>query len=235
MITIHLENEGRSARLGLSSPPVEKAVAPLEQLTPAGKVKRVQALNGQTALAAAATSAQLVDGDPELDLQIAGRLMRDATAVYLDPVAAQPTIATEFKEVEVVFTPDGQEKERRARVFRTANVDTTAPLKIVRRMPVKDCLTRFVFRGMQQIVHTDGLTFDFLHELAKSLQQSQSMALLGAGPKGAGPLVLRDGGTPFRGFLYGEAEGTGENARYRLMLLLSDQELKRPTAPAPTP
>jgi hypothetical protein len=234
MITIHLENEGRSARLGLSSPPAEKAVAPLEQLTPAGKVKRVQALNGQAPLPAAA-AAQLVEGDPELDLQIAGRLMRDATAVYLDPGAARPAIATEFKEVEVVFTPDGQEKERRARVFRTANVDTTAPLKIVRRMPVKDCLTRFVFRGMQQIVHTDGLTFDFLHELAKSLQQSQNMALLGAGPKGAGPLVLRDGGTPFRGFLYGEAEGSGENARYRLMLLLSDQELKRPAAPAPTP
>jgi len=234
MMTIHLENEGRSARLGLSSPSAEKAVAPLEQLTSAGKVKRVQALNGQAPLPEA-TAAQLIEGDPELDLQIAGRLMRDATAVYLDPGAAQPAIATEFKEVEVVFTPDAQEKERRARVFRTANIDTTAPLKIVRRMPTQDCLTRFVFRGMQQLVHTDGLTFDFLHELAKSLQESKSMALLGAGPKGAGPLVLRDGGNPFRGFLYGEAEGSGENPRYRLILLLSDQELKRPAAPAPTP
>jgi hypothetical protein len=232
MLTIHLENEGRSARLGLSATPAEKAVAPLEQMTPAGKVKRVQALNGQTPLPSP-TPADLVDGDPELDLEIAGRLMRDATAVYLEPEATQPSIATEFKEVEVVYTPDGQEKERRPRVFRTANVDTTAPLKIVRRMPIKDCLTRFVFRGMQQVVHTDGLTFDFLHDLAKSLQQSQNMALLGAGPKGAGPLILRDGGTPFRGFLYGEVEGSGENARYRLILLLSDQELKRPAAPAP--
>jgi hypothetical protein len=234
MLTIHLENEGRSARLGLSVPPAEKAVAPLEQVTPAGKVKRVQALNGQVPLLAASAE-QLVEGDPELDLQIAGRLMRDATAVYLEPGASQASIATEFKDVEVVFTPDGQEKERRARVFRTANVDATAPLKIVRRMPVKDCLTRFVFRGMQQIVHTDGLTFDFLHDLAKSLQQSQSMALIGAGPKGAGPLVLRDGGSPYRGFLFGEAEGSGENARYRLILLLSDQELKRPAPPASTP
>lgn len=234
MLTIHLENEGRSARLGLSATPAEKAVAPLEQVTPAGKVKRVQALNGQTPLPSP-TSADLVAGDPELDLQIAGRLMRDATAVYLEPGAAQPSIATEFKEVEIVYTPDGQEKERRARVFRTANVDTTAPLKIVRRMPIKDCLTRFVFRAMQQVVHTDGLTFDFLHDLAKSLQESKSMALVGAGPKGAGPIILRDGGTPFRGFLYGEVDGSGENARYRLILLLSDQELKRPAAPAPAP
>src|SRR6266516_2348721 len=108
----------------------------------------------------------------------------------------------------------------------------TAPLKIVRRMVVSECLTRFVFRGMQQLVHTDGLTFDFLHGLARSLQESKSMALIGAGPKGAGPLVLRDGGTPFRAFLYGEVEGSGEQARYRLLLLLSDQELKRPAVSA---
>jgi hypothetical protein len=232
MLTIHLENEGRSARIGLSAPPTEKIAAPLEQVTPAGKVKRVQALNGQNYLANT-TSAALIEGDPELDLQLAGRLMRDATAVYLDTSAGTPNIATEFKEIEVVYTPDGQEKERRNTVFRTANVDTTAPLKIVRRLPVKECLTKFSFRAMQQLVHTDGLTFDFLYGLAKSLQESQSMAVVGAGPKGAGPLVLRDGGTPFRAFLYGETEGSGDDAQYRLLLLLSDQELKKPAAPAP--
>jgi len=234
MLTIHLENDGRSARVGLSAPPAEKAAAPLEQVTAAGKIKRVQALNGQNPLTTV-DSVQLTSGDPELDLQSAGRLMRDATAVYLDTSATQPVIATEFKEMEVVYTTDGQEKERRARVFRTANVDTTAPLKIVRRMPVNECLTRFVFRASQQLFHTDGLTFDFLHGLAKSLHESRTMALLGAGPKGAGPLVLRDGGTPFRAFLYGEVEGGAGQARYRLLLLLSDQELKRPAAPAPVP
>ena len=233
MLTIHLDNEGRSARVAMAAPPAEKIMAPLEQVTAAGKVKRVQAFNGQTFLPSASSS-QLIEGDPELDLQIAGRLMGDATAVYLDPTAAQPVIATAFKEVEVVYTPDGQEKERRARVYRTANVDTTAPLKIVRRIPIQECLTRFVFRGIQQLAHTDGLTFDFLHGLAKSLKDSQSMALVGAGPKGAGPLILRDGGQPFRGFLYGDAEGSGEQARYRLLLLLSDMELKRPAA-APAP
>jgi hypothetical protein len=234
MLTIHLENEGRSARVGLSAPPAEKVMAPLEQVTNAGKIKRIQALNGQNSLPTV-NAAQLMEGDPELDLQTAGRLMRDATAVYLDTTGSQPMIATDFKEVEVVYSIDGQEKERRARVFRTANVDTTVPLKIVRRMTVAECLTRFVFRAMQQLVHTDGLTFDFLHGLARSLQESKSMALVGAGPKGAGPVVLRDGGTPFRAFLYGEVEGSGEQARYRLLLLLSDQELKRPAAPAPAP
>ena len=234
MLTIHLENEGPSARVGLRAPPAEKVMAPLEQVTNSGKIKRVQALNGQNSLPTV-NAGQLMDGDPELDLQTAGRLMRDATAVYLDTTGSQPIIATDFKEVEVVYSIDGQEKERRARIFRTANVDTTVPLKIVRRMPAAECLTRFVFRGMQQLVHTDGLTFDFLHGLARSLQESKSMALVGAGPKGAGPVVLRDGGTPFRAFLFGEVEGSGEQARYRLLLLLSDQELKRPATPAPAP
>ena len=229
MLTIHLEHEGRGARVALSATPAEKALAPLEQVSSAGKIKRVQALNGQRAFAVE-DGLQLIDGDPELDLAAAGRLLRDATPVYIDPAAAEPVIATNFKEVEVVYAPDGSEVERRARVFRTANVDTTAPLKIARRLPAAECLSKFVFRSMQQLVHTDGLTFDFLHGLAKSLHDSGSMALLGAGPKGASPLVLRDGGLPFRAFLYGEAEGSGEDARYRLLLLLSDQELKRPAA-----
>jgi hypothetical protein len=231
MVTIHLENDCRSARVGLSAPLAEKAMAPLEQVTSAGGIKRVHVLSGQNSLSTV-TSSELIEGDPEINLQVAGRLMKDATAVYLDVSAGSPVIATEFKEVEVVYTPEGQEKERRPKVFRTANIDTTAPLKIVRRLPTKECLTRYVIRGIQQLVHTDGLTFDFLHGLATSLQQSQSMALVGAGPKGAGPLVLRDGGSPFRAFLYGEAEGAGENARYRLLLLLSDQELKQPLAAA---
>lgn len=233
MLTIHLEHDGRSARLGLSSPPAQRVQAPLEQVTSAGKIGRVQALNGQNPLASV-ESAQLMEGDPEIDLAGAGRLMRDASSVYLDPTATTPAIATDFKDVEVVYTPDGQEKERRPSVYRTANVDTTSPLKIVRKLPVADCLTKFVFRSMQQLVHTDGLTFEFLHGLAKSLQESKQMALLGAGPKGAAPLVLRDGGLPFRAFLYGEVEGSGDDSRYRLLLLLSDQELKLPTA-APTP
>ena len=238
MLTIHLECEGRSARIGLNSPSAEKPLPPLEQVTASGRIKRVQAVNGQRNLAGMVLeAARLLEADPELDLHTAGRLMRDTTAVYLDPAASEPEIATDIKEVEVVYTLEGQEKERRPKVFRSANIDATAPLKIVRRLPTADCLNKFVFRGIRQLIHTDGLTFDFLHDLARSLQESKSMALLGAGPKGTGPLVLRDGGSPFRAFLYGEVEGQGERARYRLLLLLSDQELKRPSPVpgAPTP
>src|SRR5436190_16755946 len=140
MLTIHLENEGRSARVALSAPSSEKAAAPLEQVTSAGKLKRVQALNGQNPLPSASATS-LIEADPELDFTNAGRMMRDATAVYIDPAAEKPVIATDFKDMEVVYTPEGAVKERRSRVYRTANVDSTAPLKIVKKLPTKDCLT----------------------------------------------------------------------------------------------
>jgi hypothetical protein len=58
------------------------------------------------------------------------------------------------------------------------------------------------------------------------------MAFLGAGPKGNQPLVLRDRGNPFRAFLYGEI-GSGQQAdQYKLIVLLSDQELKKPAVVA---
>lgn len=234
MLTLHLEHEGRNARVSLTTPPAANPQPPLEQVTPAGRIHRVQVLNGQIPISSGGLEgAALVAGDPEIDLRSAGRLIRDATAVYLDSSAGETAIAADFKEIEIAYGVDGQEKERRNRVFRTANLDGATPLKIARRLPAKDVLTRFVFRGVQQLIHTDGLTFDFLHGLARSLQQTGSMGLLGSGPKGAAPLVLRDGGSPFRGFLFGETEGDGDAARYRLLLLLSDQELKRPASPAP--
>jgi len=49
---------------------------------------------------------------------------------------------------------------------------------------------------------------------------------VGAGTKGNQPLVIREKGSPYRGFLYGEI-GQGENeGKYKLLLLLSDRELK---------
>ena len=91
-----------------------------------------------------------------------------------------------------------------------------------------EVLTGFLFRQSVQLVHTDSLTKDFLYQLAASLHAKQEMALVGAGPKGNQPLVVREGGSPYRAFLFGET-GTGAEAdHYRLLLLLTDQELKRP-------
>jgi hypothetical protein len=64
--------------------------------------------------------------------------------------------------------------------------------------------------------------------MAKELGESRSVMLLGTGEKGTGPLVFQANGRPYRGFLEGQVQGTS----YRLTLLLSDMELKRPAAAA---
>ena len=65
---------------------------------------------------------------------------------------------------------------------------------------------------------------EFLFALAKELHDKQEVAFLGAGPKGNQPLVVREKGSPCRAFLFGEVRGE----EYRLVVMLSDQELKQP-------
>ncbi len=86
-------------------------------------------------------------------------------------------------------------------------------------------LAAFAFKQTLQVAHVDGLTFEFLRDLARDLAQKNEVAIVGAGPKGNLPLVTREAGTAYRAFLHGEVDGTD---RYKFLLLLSDQELKLP-------
>jgi hypothetical protein len=93
-------------------------------------------------------------------------------------------------------------------------------------MKKSEVFNRFVFASKVQIVHVNGLTYDFLHGIAKELEAQESLMLLGGGPKGAQPLVFHRGGTPYRGFLEGRTQGD----QYCLLLHLSNLELKAPDA-----
>ena len=52
-----------------------------------------------------------------------------------------------------------------------------------------------------QIRHINGLTFDFLFDIAKELSDKKVLMFVGAGEKGNEPLILNRGGIPYRGFL----------------------------------
>ena len=80
----------------------------------------------------------------------------------------------------------------------------------------------FMFKKSYQVQHVNGLTFDFLYDMAKKLHEANAMMLLGAGAKGVEPLVMANGGTPYRAFLEGRVEGD----RYALILRLTNLELK---------
>jgi hypothetical protein len=87
-----------------------------------------------------------------------------------------------------------------------------------------DACRKFVFVSKVQLHHINGLTYDFLFGMAKELEDKDSLMLLGAGTKSNQPLILRRGGTPYRGFLEGRTDGD----KYCLILHFSNLELKAP-------
>ncbi len=162
----------------------------------------------------------MVDGDPEIDLERYGSFLEDTSRVYVDP---ERKILYSVQEWEVVRAPDGTEKERRPRVVSQANAGVEAPLrwsgKLLKRSAVYN---RFVFSLKQQLVHINGLTYDFLFGMAKELEEKDSLLLIGSGPKSNMPLIFQRGGTAYRGFLEGRTQGD----KYCLLLHLSNLELK---------
>jgi hypothetical protein len=169
----------------------------------------------------------LIDSDPEIDIEHVGRTIGETNIVYL--TAQGEFLHSPPSVVEVITLPDGSEKERRAPVDVDTNVGDDLPVRWTgRRFPIADAVRRFVFRRSLQIVHVDGLTYDFLHGMAADLGKDNAMMLVGAGPKGTDPLVFQANGRPCRGFLEGRVDGE----RYQLLLHLSDMELKRPAPKA---
>jgi hypothetical protein len=91
-------------------------------------------------------------------------------------------------------------------------------------IPRAEAARKFVFTGKRQIRHVNGLTYDFLYAIARELEERDSLLVVGAGPKGKQPLVLRRGALPYRGFLEGRSRGP----EYLLLLHFSNLELKSP-------
>lgn len=167
-------------------------------------------------------AAALVVGDPEVDIERAGQFLIEPRRVYLND---ENRIVYRIVQTEIVRGPDGAERERRPKRRAAANVDGEIPLSWTgRKIKKADALTRFVFHRKLQIVHVNGLTYDFLYGIAKELAEADSLMLLGAGPSGKEPLIISSGSTPCRGFLEGRIDGD----RYVLLLHLSRMELKRP-------
>ena len=221
---IHLEYEGKAARFILQAPKRKNPPPFVERSTPSGRISRFRVMSAGTKPEPAGLSAdEIALGDPELDLARAGCI---ADSDLLSPayLNARGEVVRDFEEIEVVEAVDGTEKERRPRTRRDANINDVRALRVGKMMPWVDAFSSFVFRTTYQIVHSDGLGHEFLLRLAGLLHREKSVAVIGAGQKGNAPLVLREKGSPYRGFLFGEVDGDS----YRLLLLLSNQELKLP-------
>lgn len=172
-------------------------------------------------------SEAIIEGDPEIDAERIGRYLRDTARVYVDP---ERQIVHKVQEWEIVRNPDGSQRERRARKPAVPNVGAESPLRWSGVFVNKDeACRKFVFVGKQQLVHVNGLTYDFLYAMAKELESKGSLMLLGAGAKSNQPLVFRRGGSPYRGFLEGRTQGD----KYCLLLHYSNLELRAPAEAPP--
>lgn len=164
----------------------------------------------------------LVESDPEVDMEICGLYLWGVSKVYVD---SSDGIVYRIEQQEIVRGPDGSVREKRPRNQPEANVDSEIPLTWTGRKFNKDeAVRRFVFASKLQIVHINGLTYDFLYGMAKELSDANVLMMVGGGSKGRDPLVFRRGSVPYRGFLEGRVDGD----KYLLLLHLSNLELKAP-------
>jgi len=165
----------------------------------------------------------LVETDPEVDMEICGLFLWGVSKVFVN---SSDGIVYRIEQSEIVRGPSGKGKEERARERAEANIDTEIPLPWTGRKIAKDdAVRRFVFSSKLQIVHINGLTYDFLYGMAKELSEESALMMVGGGSKGRDPLVFRRGSVPYRGFLEGRIDGD----KYILLLHLSNLELKVPS------
>jgi len=226
---LHLANaKGRDATIGIAT------VKPAPQATiglPGETIVFRRYLTGTEACTDAALKKRLgedyatalLEGDPEIDMEAIGQTVVDTSTVFID--SSGELMYSEPHFIELITNLDGTEKERREPQETPANVNSELPVKLSgKKLPIADAVRRFCFRRTMQLHHVDGLSFDYLYEMASELEQSQSLMVLGSGEKGAGPLVFQANGRGYRGFLEGRTDGK----RYQLLLHLSDMELKKP-------
>jgi len=165
-------------------------------------------------------SEKLIEGDPEINMEITGQFIGGTPRVYVNE---DLKVVYKVNKKEKVFDVEGNLTDERDLKQLMSNVISDDPLKWSGKFfPIKEAYNQFVFIRTYQMFHDSGLTYDFLYNMAKELEEKQSFMLLGSGKKGVGPAIFQEGGQPFRIFLEGRTQGDD----YMLLMHLSNLELK---------
>jgi hypothetical protein len=222
------DNKGRNAEVifkSFTKKPLVKTVTPKGEATQTVRVLKSVAENSYEHLLKSkggdeAVAQSLITSDPEFDVSMTGLFVEETSKVYID---ADLKPVFRIKKTEAVYLPDGTLKEERTPKETIANILAEHPIKPAGKLlPKKEVYNKFVFSKKYQLTHINGLTFDFLYEMAKELQDKDSMMILAGGAKGNEPLVFQDGGKTYRAFL----EGRVKDKSYILLIYLSNLELK---------
>jgi len=162
----------------------------------------------------------LIANDPESDLELTGKFIDDVSRVYINE-AEKPVFRV--KKTEKIFSPSAELKEEREPKYNEGNIAGESIVNWTGKlMPKLKVYNKLVFHKKYQLKHINGLTYDFLFGMAKQLADKDALMMMGGGASGKDPLVMNDGGKPYRAFLEGRIKGD----KYCLILHLTDQELK---------
>ncbi len=162
----------------------------------------------------------LTEGDPEIDFDLTGKMLSYPQKIFLKD---NNEIALHYHLIDVMRDVEGREKERKPHESPEQNISGEIPVRWTGKFfPKKDAIKKFVFTRKYQITHVSGLTYEFLYEMAKELEDKDVLMLVGGGEKGKDPLIMSSGGRAYRGFLEGRTDG----GKYCLILHLTNLELK---------
>lgn len=164
-------------------------------------------------------SEKIIKYDPEIDFEMGGKYISGLQRVYVNE---QQKPVFKVKKIEKIFSPNAELKAEREPKYNESNILDQVVKWTGKMMPKLKVYNKLVFTKKYQIKHINGLTYDFLFDMAKQLDEKDSLMMLGGGKSGKEPLVMNDGGKPYRAFL----EGRVQDDKYCLILHLTDQELK---------
>lgn len=230
MKKINLANEKkRDALLGFEAKPTRQKV--FQVLKDGSQKRNVKVLKSTLETDVAelekkysdleAVAQAMITDDIEVDLEHTGMLVDSVSKIYADK---DGSIVFNVEMTEVLKDKEGNETARRPLEQKQANISLDGlPVKWSGKLfPKKEAVKKFIFSKHYQVRHVNGLTFDFLYDMAKELHEKDSLMFVGGGEKGNEPLVLSTGGTPYRAFLEGRVDGD----KYCLILHLTNLELK---------
>lgn len=197
----------------------ERLIKATEEYTYAALLKKFDDDDNKLALG-------LVDGDPEVPFDVAGRRVGPSDRVW---IREDGSVLYCARTLMVRTDASGEEVERGDFIDVEATVGDETILPWTGRTFSRDEIVhKFAIVRKVRLRHVNGLTFDFLYEIAKTLHEEDKVVLMRGiadvdGKKRPAPLIFQTNGSPYQGFLEGRVDENG----FLLVLHLSNLELKK--------
>lgn len=169
----------------------------------------------------------IFEKDSEIDIEKVGLKIGHLHQFFID---SNEKPATNIRFEETIYSKNGEIKDVRPYQKKHNSIsDLDFPLRWSKNyIPIQIAAKKFVVSKILQLFSFDSLTFDFLYEISALLEEKKSIINVGSGQDGNEPVVLQEGGKPYRAFLKGKtSERLNEDKitrSFKLFLLLCEME-----------